>query len=95
MSRRRDREFWDRLAEQMRADEAEFEAKWEAATRRKQARLAARRRGQGEREPHTVPIVWKSVSCAVPTSTSGTAAQVLGVAAPTSAPPRRKRWRWF
>ena len=92
MSQVSDREFWQRLSEQIRADQAEFEARWEAATRRKQARLESLRRELGEREPHTVPIVWNSVTCAVPTATSGTAGQVLGVAAPA---PRRRRWRWF
>lgn len=96
MSQVRDREFWQRFGEEMRAEQAEFEARFAAATRRKEAALKELRRELGEREPHTVDIAWNSVRCALPTSTSGAAGQILGVDAQAAAPARkRKRWRWF
>ena len=93
MSQVRDREFWRRFREEMRAEQAEFEAKFAAATRRKEAALAELRRELGEREPHRVSIAWNSVRCPAASWTSGTAGQVVAVA--QTPRPKRRRWRWF
>jgi hypothetical protein len=88
-----DREFFRRLAEQMRADQAKFEAKFEAATRRKLAALEALKREVGEREQHAVSIAWDSVRCPAASWTSGTPGQIVAVA--QTPRPKRRRWRWF